>query len=438
MEERKVAVIGAGPCGLPACKTLDEFGIDYECLEASDSAGGIWNVESGPGGGYRSLQTNTSTGTMSYSDFPFDEGYPTYPNAEQMVRYFQSYAEKFGLGQRIRFGHRVEHAIPLAGGGWRLEFSHGGSREYKAVIVATGQYNFPRRPHDSLHGRFSGEQLHVFDYLDASTPVDCRGKRVVVVGLGSSAAELGAELSNPESLAGCASQVVLSTRSGRWVLPKMVDGIPFDSKAPRPSDRLPAPIRMLPGESGAWALRRMLGKMIRSLSEKHGGAAALGLPEPEIDPWEDRPTMSIDFIPALQAGRIDVRSAIRSFDGSTVHFEDGTRTDADVILYATGYQLDFPYLDNKTLGCDAKELSLYQRISHPTHDDLFFLGCCRVMCSMWPLAEQQSRWVARLLDGAFELPGREDRSRKAIALASSLPVMCNFYVETLRKEAGGF
>ena len=59
MEERKVAVIGAGPCGLPACKTLDEFGIDYECLEASDSAGGIWNVESGPGGGYRLSREST-------------------------------------------------------------------------------------------------------------------------------------------------------------------------------------------------------------------------------------------------------------------------------------------------------------------------------------------------------------------------------------------
>jgi len=438
MEERKVAVIGAGPCGLPACKAFDESGIDFECLEASDSVGGIWNVERGPGGGYRSLQTNTSTGGMSYSDFPFGDAYPTYPNAEEMVRYFRSYSDHFGLEKHIRFGHRVKHAIALTDGGWRLEFEHGESRQYKAVVVATGQYNFPRRPHDSVPGRFSGQQLHVFDYLDAATPVDCRGKRVVVVGLGSSAAELAAELSDPDSEAGSANQVVLSARSGRWVLPKMVDGTPFDSNAPHPSDRLPAPVRMLPGESGAWALRRVLGKMIRSLCDKHGGAAALGLPEPDIDPWEERPTMSIDFIPALQAGRIDVRPGIRSFEGATVHFEDGTRTDADVILYATGYQLHFPYLDNETLGCDAPALSLYQRISHPTHDDLFFLGCCRVMCSMWPLAEQQSRWVARLLAGAFELPGHEKRSREAIALASSLPVMCNFYVESLRKQSRDF
>jgi cation diffusion facilitator CzcD-associated flavoprotein CzcO len=375
---------------------------------------------------------------MAYADFPFGEDYPTYPNAEEMVRYFRSYADRFDLGPRIRFGQRVERATPLEGGGWRLEFGHGEAREYAALVVATGQYNFPRRPHDSIPGSFSGEQLHVFDYLDAATPVDCRGKRVVVVGLGSSAAELAAELSDPESAAGCASQVVLSARSGRWVLPKVIEGEPLDARAPHPADRLPAPVRMLPGDSGSWAMRRVLGKMLRSHAEKHGGAKALGLPEPAIEPWEDRPSMSLDFIPALQAGRIDVRPAIRSFEGATVHFDDGTRTDADVVLYATGYQLDFPFLEPKTLGCEAPDLSLYQRIAHPTHADLFFVGCCRVMCSMWPLAEQQSRWVARLLTGAFALPGREERSRKAVALASTLPVMCNFYVEALRKEAGGF
>jgi dimethylaniline monooxygenase (N-oxide forming) len=257
------------------------------------------------------------------------------------------------------------------------------------------------------------------------------------VGLGSSAAELAAELSDPDSDAGCASQVILSARSGRWVLPKMIDGEPLDAKSLHPAERLPAAMRLLPGESGTWAVRKLMGNVLRTQSEKHGGATALGLPEPEIEPWEERPTMSLEFIPALQAGRIDVRPAIRSFDGSAVHFEDGTRTEADVILYATGYQLHFPFLDTETLGCEAPELSLYQRIVHPVHEDLFFVGCCRVMCSMWPLAEQQSRWVARLLAGAFTLPDRKVRSNEAVALASSLPVMCSFYVEALRKQAGG-
>ena len=146
----RVAVIGAGPCGLPACKTLDEFGIDYECLEARPEIGGIWNVEHGPGGGYRSLHTNTPTGGMAFSDFPFDEASPVYPSAEEMLRYFRAYAERFGLNERIRFGHAVRRARPIEGGGWRVELEAGGTREYEALVIATGQYNSPRRPHASI------------------------------------------------------------------------------------------------------------------------------------------------------------------------------------------------------------------------------------------------------------------------------------------------
>ena len=67
-----------------------------------------------------------------------------------------------------------------------------------------------------------------------------------------------------------------------------------------------------------------------------------------------------------------------------MHFEDGGQTEADVILYGTGYQLKFPYLDKETLGGDAPDLALYQHVAHPDYDDLFFVGCPRAMCSMWP------------------------------------------------------
>lgn len=436
MQEQKIAVIGAGPCGLAACKALAEYGLDYECLEASDGLGGIWNIEGG-GGGYRSLQTNTSTGGMSYSDFPFAAGGPTYPNAQQMLQYFQRYAEHFQLTDHIHFGKRVVHALPRDDGCWSVALETGETREYSSIVVATGQYTAPRLPHASTPGHYRGKHLHVFDYLDAATPIDMRGKRVLVVGLGSSAAEVAAELCNPEAPAGYADQVTLTARSGRWVVPKMIDGKPLDARSPHPSARLPAAIRALPGNSGQWLIRRILGRLLRRQFARSGGPDALGLPVPKIEPWEDRPTMSLEFIPALQAGQIDVRPGIQRFDDLTVHFTDGTQAEADVILYATGYQLHFPFLDRQTLGCEAAELELYQRISHPAHDQLFFVGCCRVMCALWPLAEQQSRWVAKLLSGAFEQPPANKRREHAIPLAGSLPALCNFYVEELRKEAMG-
>ena len=374
---------------------------------------------------------------MAYSDFPFLDDDPVYPDAQQMLSYFNRYVDHFQLRKSIRFSTRVARATPLAKGGWHLELDDGQIKEYSSVIVATGQYTSPRLPHEATPGKFSGVHMHVADYLDVKTPHDLRDQRVIVVGLGSSAAELAAELSNPDVTAGQASQVILSARSGRWVLPKIMDGVPLDSRSPHSSEPLPALMRVLPGETGTWLARRVMGKILRERSAKLGGPEALGLPTPSIQPWEDRPTMSMEFIPALQRGRIDVRPGIECFDGSTVHFTDGTHTQADAILYATGYQLSFPIFDRQTLGSEAPELALYQQISHPVHDQLFIIGCCRVMCSLWPVAEQQSRWIAKLLTGALELPTSKIRSKRAIPLAKSLPLMCNFYVEKLRREAGG-
>lgn len=434
---RPVAVIGAGPCGLAACKSLDEVGVDVECLEAREQVGGLWNVEDGIGGGYRSLETNTPSLGMDYSDFPFAEPTPTYRSAAEMVDYFRAYAERFGLVKRIRFATRVRRARPLDGGGWRLDFEGGEARDYAALVVASGQYSTPKRPHAEIPGTFTGEQLHVCDYLDPAAPVDCRDRRVVVVGLGSSAAEVAAELADPDHPVGRADRVIVSARSGRWVLPKLSGDAGPDARAIHPATPLPRFLRSLPLPIGSWLMRRMVGRVLRAQTEKLGGFDALGLPTPAIQPWEDRPSLSAGFVPALREGRIEVRPGIASFEGRTVHFSDGTSTEADVLLYATGYRLGFPFLDDETLGCAAPDLALYQRIAHPRHDDLFFVGCCRVMCSLWPLAEQQSRWVARALSGAFTLPPARTRARKAVPLARELPVMCGFYVEALRREAGG-
>lgn len=436
MREIKIAVIGAGPCGLAACKALAEKGLAFECLEASSGVGGIWNVERGSGG-YRSLQTNTSVPGMEFSDFPFPEDSPVFPNAEQMVAYFNRYAEHFQLRQHICFNQRVTQAEPQTDGSWCVQLDSGEQRQYSSLVVATGQYTAPRLPHDTIPGSFSGQHLHAYDYLDAGAPLDMAGKRVIVVGLGSSAAEIAAELSNPDAPVGCAAQVILSARSGRWVAPKLMEGKPMDARAPHASARMPAVIRALPGGAGQWLARRALGKALRNAWDKLGGAEGLGLPQPSIQPWEDRPSVSFDFIPALQAGRIEVRPGIVRFDGQTVVFSDGSQTEADVILYATGYALNFPFLSDDTLGCQAPELKLYQRISHPEYDTLFFVGCCRVMCSLWPLAEQQSRWLARLLAGDFKLPDSTRRLQRAVSLQRSLPIICNFAVEELRREAGG-
>ena len=431
-----VAVIGAGPCGLAACKALSEARIPFDCFEAGQEIGGVWNVGKRPGG-YRSLMTNTSNPNMAYPDFPFAEDDPTYLTAAELCNYFQRYVEHHGFADKIHFGQRLTTASKDAAGRWLLHFEGGESRKYDALVVATGQFSLPRNPHEDIPGEFTGEFLHSHDYFDVEKPVDMRDRRVLVVGLGTSAAEIAAELSDLDHSLGHASQLSIAVRSGRWVLPKVFNGEPTDAKAPHSSERPPGILKSLPTGIGSFVARRVMAKGLKALSGAHGGHGALGLPEPSMAPWEDRPTLSFDFIPALQEGRIDVRPGIERFDGKTVFVTDGSSAEFDVIVYATGYDMHIPFLSDEVLGSSANDLALYQRIAHPSQENLFFIGYCRVMCALWPVAEQQSRWLAKVLTDKVRLPGPQLRKRRAVAVRHTLPVMCNMYVEDLRREAGG-
>lgn len=431
----KVAVIGAGPCGLTACKALKEFAIDFDCLEASDRVGGVWNVERG-GSGHRSLHTNTSTRSMAFTDFPFEKTSPVHPSANQMVDYFTKYAIKFSVVEHIKFNSPVKDVRPNVDGTWIVELESGAVTQYSKVIVATGKYAKAKIPKHPAPSDFDGHFFHSQDYLDAQTPIDLRAKRVVVVGLGSSAAEIASDIANKTSSVGHAAKVILSARSGRWVIPKIINGQPADASAPRPADPLPKLARVLPSSVAVWLLRRGLGKIFRSQFVAQQKLLGNKLPTPMIPPWADRPTLSSDFIPLIKSGEIQMSPGIERFEGKRVIFTDGSSSKADVIIYATGYTTDIPFISKETLGDNDQDLTLYQQIAHTEHDGLFFVGYSQILCSMWPLAEQQSRWIAKLLTGEFALPNKRKRKSKAVHLMSSLPLICGFYVDKLRREAG--
>ncbi|RNL65335.1 NAD(P)/FAD-dependent oxidoreductase [Nocardioides marmoriginsengisoli] len=387
-----VAVIGAGISGLTVGKMLTDYGVPYTCFESSDRIGGNWAFgnPNGHSSAYRSLHIDTSKERLSFRDFPMPEHYPDFPHHSQIKDYLESYAEAFDLKRAIEFENGVAHARRLEGGGWEILDQAGATRSFDHLVVANGHHWDPRFA--DFPGEFSGVSIHSHHYIDPKDPLDFSGQRILVVGLGNSAADIAVELSS-KSLQ---TQVTLSTRSGAWIVPKYVYG--------RPSDTM---YRTTPYLPLSWQR-----KVMQLAQPMNGSNSALyGLREPNHKFFEAHPTQSVELPLRLGSGDIAPKPNVSRLDGSTVHFEDGTSDDFDVIVYATGYNITFPFFDRDFLHAPDNRLPLYKRIYQPGMDDLSFVGFAQSTPTLFPFVESQARLVAAHLIGEYALPSIPEMER---------------------------
>src|SRR5699024_112170 len=92
-------------------------------------------------------------------------------------------------------------------------------------------------------------------------------------------------------------------------------------------------------------------------------------------------------------------------DGDAVVCTDGARVEADAIVFATGYRMNFPFFDDPALCPDEDpRLPLFKRIINPGIDNLYYAGLAQASPTIVNLAEQQSKLIARHLAGQYELP----------------------------------
>ena len=394
---RRVAVIGAGACGLAATKALADAGLSVRCFDKGDRVGGNWvfKNKNGLSSAYRSLHINTSRERMQFRDFPMPRDYPDYPRHDLIARYFDDYARAFDLLRLIAFETTVEHAEPRAQGGFRLTIRASGglqTEDFDALVVANGHHWDPAWPEPAIAGAFDGIELHSHSYIDPDEPHALRGKRVVVVGMGNSAMDIACELGHP----GVAEQVFLSARRGAWVLPKYALGKPIDQNSTLPA--------FLPQR-----VRRSLGELWYRFAV--GRPEDFGLPKPDHRLDQAHPTLSSELFTRLGSGDIRAKPALLKREGKRVHFADGSVEDADAIVYATGYKVSFPFFEPRVVAPQNNDLPLYLRIFPFDREDLAFIGLAQPVGAVMPLAEAQSKLVAEYLAGGYDLPERAARRR---------------------------
>ncbi|MGP5163896.1 MULTISPECIES: flavin-containing monooxygenase [Arthrobacter] len=378
----RTCVIGAGASGLAAVKALHQAAVPVDCFEQGSIVGGNW-VFANPNGQsacYETLEINTSCPRMAFSDFPMPSDYPAYARHDQVADYFEAYVDHFGFRARIRFNTRVDEVIP-ENGGWKVAITGPDGTEehhYDAVLVANGHHWDARWPEPAYPGNFAGEQLHAHDYRSAE---QLKERNVVVVGAGNSALDIASEAGR------VAHSAVLSQRRGQWVLRKYFLG--------RASDQLVLP-QWLPW----WATRARL----RLASILSGSTTRLGLPHPTHAPGQSHPVQSEQIRRMLKVGAVTPKPGIERLHGDQVVFTDGSATAADLIIWATGYRVRFPFLSEDLVNPAGNELPLWKRTVHPDHPGLFFIGLLQPIGAVMPLAEAQSLWVTEMLTGSYLAP----------------------------------
>jgi dimethylaniline monooxygenase (N-oxide forming) len=376
----EVAVIGAGSSGLPVVRALHEKRITVECFERSSQVGGLWRYrnDNGLSPAYESLRTNVSRARMGYPSFPMPEHYAQFPVHKDMASYLDAYASYFGLLESIHFGATVQRLEPDAEGGWQLTLQNGVARHFSSVVVATGHHWSPRQP-DHM-GQFGGQVSHSCEYRE---PKPFSGDRVLVVGSGQSAAEIAVEVATD------AARVCLAVREATHVIPRWIGGEPYDVGDVSPQNRLP------------WRLwnalcARAVGREVGSHPPTWRQSARPLL--------EGIPIISSSLLSKVASGDVVVRPGLDHLEGDRAHFADGTDEPFDQIIYATGYEINLPFLRPPRCLPDRRELPLYRRIVPPADQGLFFAGFVDSPGGLLPLVEAQGDWIASVLSGELSLP----------------------------------
>ncbi len=369
----KVCIIGAGSSGLAAAKTFAERGIPFDCLEREGDIGGLWNEGTATGVVYDTTYLVSSRKYTGFEDYPLPDEYPTYPSHRETLAYLRAYALHFGILDKIELNATVER-VQRAEDGWSVKImGEERPRFYRALVVANGHHHVPRMP--DIPGTFSGEILHSRDYRSVKQLAD---KRVVVVGAGNSGCDIVVDGTS------VARRVYLSMRRGSYFVPKFIFGRPMDGII-NFCEKFPMPRGLRNRLYTHWH-RLMVGK-----NERYG------LPEPEHRIMDTHPTMNT-VLPQLAAhGRIGVKPDVTEFAGNKVRFSDDSEVEADLVVFATGYEISIPFIDNDLLfDADGRPL-LYLNVFHPELDDLFAVGLIQANGSIWRLADDQSQLVASFL-----------------------------------------
>ncbi len=339
-------IIGAGPAGMIAARSLKNAGIAYEQMEKNPDVGGIWDIRNDWSPMYESAHFISSKTISNLPGYPMPEHYPDYPSHALIFQYLRAFARDNGLYPHISFNTSVEHC-EREGDHWLVRLSTGEIRRYRGLFICNGNTWDPSMP--SYPGEFTGEVMHSVAYERGE---QFKGRRVLVVGAGNSGCDIACDASL------YADAAFISMRRGYHFVPKYIMGIPADKFAAQ---------RELP----LWLEQRLFSGLLKLVV---GDLTQYGLQPPDHRLMESHPIMNTQLLHHLGHGDIRAQVGVKRLDGNAVHFVDGSQVEVDLIVYATGYKVTYPFLDHGHFDWISKYPDLFLSSLHREYDNLACLG----------------------------------------------------------------
>jgi cation diffusion facilitator CzcD-associated flavoprotein CzcO len=399
-----VIIVGAGISGIDAAYRIAERNphLRYTILERREQIGGTWDLFRYPG-----VRSDSSIFTLS---FPFEPWTRSEGVADgvHIREYLTATAHKYGIDRHIQFSSYVRAANwDSSTDTWTFTVEQDGDcKPYRArfVFFASGYYNYDEGYSPDFPGveEFKGLVVHPQQWPE---DLDYTDKKVVVIGSGATAVTLLPSLSeqtatvtmlqrSPTYLI-AASRYSLFAAVARTILPRRHSHAVIRMYAAIREAALWLVCRELP-----WVVKRILRrKAINSLPK---GYAVDTHFKPTYQPWDQRLclTPDADLYDAIKSGAAEVVTAhIDHFDSTGIALESGEHLDADIIVTATGLQLQA--LGGAAISVDGTEIKPSDRFVYKAHmlegvPNLFW--CVGYTNASWTLrADITARATAKLL-----------------------------------------